>query len=196
MAENTWLADHTCAVNDTDVLSKQPSPTKETSMEKKISVGNVCFLLDKQREKVLLLHRNKEPMKNLTTGVGGKTDFLEDIYTSCHREIYEETGLKPTNIRLKGVLKTIVDGGSSSWILFVYTGECSEEKVRECNEGVLEWVPIQDINSCNIIGFIRKVLPNILAERSFFEGTIVHDVQGRVVSDIIKVHAIGPFHKN
>jgi 8-oxo-dGTP diphosphatase len=163
-------------------------------MEKKITIGNVCFLQDKQREKILLLHRSKDPMKNLTTGVGGKTDFQEDIHLSCHREVYEETGIQPTNVRLKGILKTIVDGGTSSWVLFAYTGECSEEAVRDCDEGVLEWVPVQEINSRNIIGFIRRVLPHILDERSFFEGTIVHDMQGQVISDIIKVHRICDEH--
>lgn len=155
-------------------------------MEKEITIGNVCFLRDKQQEKILLLHRNKDPMKNLTTGIGGKTDFQEDIHLSCHREVYEETGLVPTNVQLKGILKTLVDGGTSSWILFIYTGECSEETVRDCDEGVLEWVPVQEINSRNIIGFIRRVLPHILDERCFFEGTIVHDLQGQVISDIIK----------
>lgn len=155
---------------------------------KKITVGNVCFLLDKQNKKILILHRNKDPMKNLSTGVGGKTEFFEDIHLSCHREVYEETGLKPTNVRLKGILKTIVNDGSSSWILFTYTGECSsEEPLHDCNEGRLEWIPVQDAASCNLIGFIRKVLPHVLDEQSFFEGTIVHDMQGQVISDTIKV---------
>ena len=128
-------------------------------MEKKITVGNVCFIHDKKREKVLLLRRNKDPMKNMVTGVGGKTKFQEDIHLSCHREVYEETGITPTNVRLKGVLKTIVDDGTSSWILFAYTADCLDETVCHCDEGILEWVPIEEINSHNIIGFIRKILP-------------------------------------
>lgn len=159
-------------------------------MEKKITVGNVCFIHDKKKERVLLLHRNREPMKNMITGVGGKTEFEEDIHRSCHREVFEETGINPTNVRLKGVLKTMVDGGTSSWILFAYTAECSNEDFHECDEGKLEWVPIQEVNSRNLIGFIRKVLPHILDEKSFFEGTIVHDLQGQVISDTIKVHSI------
>ena len=155
-------------------------------MEKKVIVGNVCFLQDKRREKVLFLHRNKEPMKDLVTGVGGKVGFEEDIHASCIREVYEETGLTPTNVRLKGILKTVIERGLSSWILFVYTGESPERTVHECNEGVLEWVPIREINTRNIIGFIRRVLPYILDERSFFEGTIVHDARGQVVSEAIK----------
>ena len=159
-------------------------------MDTKITVGNVCFIQDKNREKVLLLHRTREPMKNLSTGVGGKTEFQEDIRLSCHREVYEETGLTPINVRLKGVLKTVVEGGACSWILFAYTAEGSEETVRECDEGTLEWVSIKELNSRTIIGFIRKVLPYILDETSFFEGTIVHDLQGEVISDTIKVHHI------
>lgn len=159
-------------------------------MEKKITIGNVCFLHDKKREKVLLLHRNREPMKDMMTGVGGKAEFQEDIHLSCHREVFEETGIHPVNVRLKGVLKTMVENGSSSWILFAYTAECSDESVRECDEGALEWVPITELYSRNLIGFIRKVLPHILDENSFFEGTIVHDLQGQVISDTIKVHSV------
>lgn len=158
-------------------------------MEKKITIGNVCFLLDKQNEKVLLLNRHKDPMKNMCTGVGGKTEFHEDIHLSCLREVFEETGLEPTNVRLKGILKTLVDGGSSSWILFAYTGECSSNTpINDCDEGVLEWIPISEMNSRNIIGFIQKILPHILQEDCFFEGTIVHDQKGQVLQDTLKVH--------
>jgi 8-oxo-dGTP diphosphatase len=159
-------------------------------MEKKITVGNVCFLQDKKQNKVLLLHRKNEPMKDMYTGVGGKTNFNEDIHLSCHREVLEETGLTPTNVRLKGVLKTMIDSGTSSWILFAYTAECPEGQAPQCDEGTLEWVSIEDLPSRNIIGFIRKVLPHIFDESSFFEGTIVHDITGTVISDTIKVHSI------
>lgn len=156
-------------------------------MENKVIIGNVCFILDRKLDNVLLLHRNKDPMKSMVTGVGGKTEFHEDIHLSCHREVYEETGIHPTNVQLKGVLKTMVDGGSSSWILFAYTAECADEKVQQCDEGALEWVPRTEVGSRNLIGFIRKVLPLILDEKSFFEGTIVHDLQGDVISERINV---------
>jgi len=62
-------------------------------MEQKIIVGNVSFIFSEDLKKVLLLHRSKEPMKNLWTGVGGKTSFDEDIRTSTIREIKEEATL-------------------------------------------------------------------------------------------------------
>jgi ADP-ribose pyrophosphatase YjhB (NUDIX family) len=159
-------------------------------MDTKITIGNVCFIQDREKEKILLIHRNKEPMKDLYTGVGGKTRTREDIRFSCQREVFEETGLSPTNVRLKGVLKTLIEGGSSSWILFAYTAESPECNVPYCNEGTLEWVPIHDLKSRHIIGFIRKVLPLLLDEESFFEGTVVHDLQGEVLSDTINTFPI------
>jgi 8-oxo-dGTP diphosphatase len=163
-------------------------------MEKKITIGNVCFIFDKNREKVLLLHRFREPMKNAFTGVGGKTEFHEDIHLSCHREVTEETGLTPQNVQLKGIVKTLVDGGSSSWILFAYTAEAPHERIQDSDEGTLEWTPIQEIGSRNIIGFIREIMPYILDKSSFFEGTIVHDMQGNVISNNMKVYPI--FHNH
>jgi 8-oxo-dGTP diphosphatase len=157
-------------------------------VEKMVVVGNVCFLQDKRREKVLLLHRNNEPMQHMSTGVGGKTEFHEDIHLSCHREVFEETGFVPINMRLKGILKTIEEGGNSSWILFVYTAETFSDEIHPCNEGTLEWVPLRDLHSRNIIGFIRLVLPYVLDDTVFFEGTVVHDVRGNVLSDTIKLY--------
>jgi 8-oxo-dGTP diphosphatase len=154
----------------------------QQTCKQKITIGTVCFLIDKTRQKVLLLHRANDPMKGLWTGVGGKTDFSEDIHRSCHREVFEETGIEIPNLFLKGVLKTVMEDGMSSWILFVYTADCPETAVRYCNEGQLEWVPIQEMASKNLIGFIREIVPDIFEDQPVFEKTIVHDAQGHVLS--------------
>ena len=78
----------------------------------KITIGNVCFLID--NDHVLLLERSFEPMKGMLTGVGGKTNFEEDIHDSCVREIKEETGLIAKNLKLRAVIKTVLEGGNSS----------------------------------------------------------------------------------
>jgi hypothetical protein len=46
---------------------------------KSITVGTVCFLFDRKDDKVLLLERSGNPMKDKITGFGGKTHFEEDI---------------------------------------------------------------------------------------------------------------------
>jgi len=148
----------------------------------KITIGNVCFLIDRINNKILFLERSFDPMKNMFAGVGGKTKFDEDINNSCLREIKEETGLDAKNLKLKGVIKTILDGHDSSWILFVYTSNEFSGKQIDCPEGTLKWIDIDEVFNINLIGFIRELMPFILNEKSIIEGTIKHDTTGKVLS--------------
>lgn len=152
-------------------------------MEKKITIGNVCFLIDKKNDKILLLERSREPMKSMYTGVGGKTHFEEDIKGSCIREVKEETGYYANNLQLKGVVKTLLQGKNSSWILFVYT--CSDFSGSEilCNEGELHWVKLNDVYKTNLIGFIREILPEVLSEDGFIETTLIHNENGEILDN-------------
>jgi|GEM_PF-1709755 ADP-ribose pyrophosphatase len=155
----------------------------------KIITGNVCFIVDKENNKVLLLKRNRAPMQSMYTGVGGKTLPKESPFDSCIREAKEETGLDISEVNLRGVVKTILDGGDSSWILSVYTAEGFGGKMIECNEGELEWVDINSINSRELIGFIKKIMPYILDESIIFDGVIIHDIKGNVIKDSIKTYS-------
>ncbi|MBI5346546.1 MAG: NUDIX domain-containing protein [Chlamydiae bacterium] len=150
-------------------------------MQEKLTIGNVCFLIDEEKNKILLLNRCKEPLKGLVTGVGGKTGFHEDVYSSCIREIKEETSLTANELNLRGVIKTICE--ESSWLLFVY--RCSDfiGEIASCNEGELIWTDIKNVYSDNLIGFIRSILPHVLdKDTQFFEGIIYHDM-GKVLNE-------------
>ena len=155
----------------------------------KITIGTVCFLFDESNNKVLLLERSFEPMKDMFTGVGGKTNFEEDINQSCLREIKEETGLDARNLKLKGVIKTILEGHDSTWILFVYTSTDFNGEQIDCSEGKLKWVSVNEIYHVNLIGFIKEIMPFILNKNSKIEGTIKHDLKGKVLEE--KIISIG-----
>jgi len=83
-------------------------------------------------------------LKGLWTGVGGKTEFHEDIKASCLREVKEETGLEVESLQLKGVMKTVLKEGNSSWILFVYSATAPHGDLGTCDEGTLRWVPVHE----------------------------------------------------
>lgn len=153
------------------------------NMEKKVTIGTVCFLIDEAKDSVLLLERSREPMKSKYTGVGGKTHFEEDIKKSCIREIKEETGYEANELKLKGIVKTLLQGKDSSWILFVYT--CSDFSGEEtpCDEGELHWVKSADIYKTDLIGFIREILPTVLLEDGFIERCMLHDIHGNLIGD-------------
>ena len=160
------------------------------SVDTKTTIGNVCFIKDPEEKKILFLKRDRDPMKGLCTGVGGKTKFNEDIRYSCIREAKEETGLDIKDLQLKGVVKTILKGFNSSWILFVYVAKSLKEEFSECNEGELHWEDIKNIhNKKNIIGFIDLLLPNILKEKIFFEGIIIHNIEGEVLKNDLKIYS-------
>jgi 8-oxo-dGTP diphosphatase len=120
-------------------------------------------------------------MKGLVTGVGGKTNFEEDIQASCLREILEETGLTAHSINLKAVVKTLLENEQTSWLLFVYTSSNFSGQLKTCNEGRLFWQDINTLQTTNLIGFIRSLLPYIFSDIGVFEGTIVHDKHGKVI---------------
>ena len=160
-------------------------------MDKKVIIGNVCFIKDEKNNKILLLKRNREPMQNMLTGIGGKTDFEEDINSSCVREVKEETGLNVNDIKLKGIIKTILDGNTSSWLLFVYTAENFNGELINCNEGELMWIDLDKIYSYDLIGFIKKILPSILVKSEFIEGMIRHDIKGNVIDEKLNIIKFG-----
>jgi 8-oxo-dGTP diphosphatase len=154
-------------------------------VQQKITIGTVCFIEDASSKKVLLLQRSRDPMRGKCTGVGGKTEFFEDIRDSCLREAFEETGLVVHSLELKGILKTVLQGNLSSWILFVYTAQATGEEVAPCDEGQLLWVQKEDLPSINLIGFIRSIIDRLFTKGSFFEGIATHDADGKVLSEKI-----------
>lgn len=155
-------------------------------IDRSLTIGTVCFLINKNEKKVLLLDRARSPMKNKVTGVGGKTNFEEDIYSSCIREIKEETGFDAKNLRLNGIIKTVAQSLNSPWILFVYSTDEFTGKQIECPEGKLFWADIDDVTSHDLIGFIRELLPSVFSG-GLVEGTIIHDNEGNVLDKLIKV---------
>lgn len=147
----------------------------------KITIGNLCFVTNADNKKVLLLKRNREPMKDLYTGVRGKTHFEEEINLSCLREVKEETGLEVIELKLKAVVKTILAGQNSSWILFVYSAKALSEHCIDCDEGTLEWVDIQLLDQYPLIGFVREIIPHVFLNENVLEATFHHDMQGQVL---------------
>jgi len=153
-------------------------------------IGNVCFIFDKTHKQVLLLKRAREPMKDLYTGVGGKTEFKESVHESCLREVQEETGLEISNVKLKAVVKTILKEKNSAWLLFVYTAEAASEKFIECNEGTLNWVSLDQIDSFPLIGFIQEIFPSVIHTQELLEGIIHHDLYGNVLAKELHLSAL------
>jgi len=154
----------------------------------KTTVGDVCFI--RKDGKVLLLRRDKKPMKGKWTGVGGKTEFHEEPLESCLREVKEETGLD-IEPKLAGIITTINKAERSKWFLFVYVANSYRGELKQSREGILEWVNEEKLYEKDL-AFIRVSLPYILhrERKGLITGKIIHDgreVLGCILRDEEKI---------
>ena len=114
-------------------------------------------------ESVLLLKGapHKRIWANLYNGVGGHIERGEDVITAARREIVEENGLKPEALWLCGTVT--VDAGESIGIgLYVMKGFCSEGTPLTSEEGELEWVPFNEIQSKALVDDLPLLLPRVM----------------------------------
>lgn len=92
--------------------------------------------------KYLMLHRVKKENdlnKDKWVGIGGKFEDRESPEECNIREVYEETGLTLKSARYCGIVTFVSDKWETEYMHIFYSDSFSGE-VRECDEGVLEWV--------------------------------------------------------
>ena len=110
----------------------------------------LCYL--EQNGCYLMLHRVKK--KNDVNhdkwiGVGGKFEPGEDAHACALREVYEETGLTMRAPRYRG----IVDFYCPPWPaerMHLFTCSDFTGTMTDCDEGTLEWVPKQAVQTLPI----------------------------------------------
>lgn len=103
----------------------------------------LCYLL--QGEDVLLLHRVKKENdlnRDKWIGIGGKFEEDESPEECLLREAWEETGLTLTDYRYRGIVTFVSDEWETEY-MHLYTATGWTGTLKECDEGVLEWIPWQ-----------------------------------------------------
>lgn len=107
----------------------------------------LCYL--EQGEKVLMLHRIKKENdlnRDKWIGIGGKFEADESPEECILREAWEETGLTLTDYRYRGLVTFVSDCWETEYMhLFTATGWTGQ--LKECDEGVLEWITWQQFET-------------------------------------------------
>lgn len=91
----------------------------------------------------LMLHRIKKENDlnhDKWIGVGGKFEDKESPEDCLLREVREETGLTLTQYRYRGLV-TFVSNQYPTEYMHLFTADAFEGSLKDCNEGVLEWIP-------------------------------------------------------
>lgn len=112
--------------------------------------STLCYL--EKDGQYLMLHRvkkEKDINKDKWIGVGGKFEDKESPEDCLKREVLEETGLTLTDWRYRGIV-TFVSNEAPTEYMHLFTAEGFEGEMKTCDEGTLEWVPIETVPTLNL----------------------------------------------
>lgn len=90
----------------------------------------------------LMLHRIKKENdlnRDKWIGIGGKFEDKESPEECNLREVYEETGLTLKDAEYRGIVTFVSDKWETEYMHIFYSDSFSG-KIKDCDEGVLEWV--------------------------------------------------------
>ena len=124
----------------------------------------------------LMLHRVKKKNDvnhDKWVGVGGKFEPGEDALACALREVREETGLTLTHWRYCGIVTFVLADWTEYMHLFCADG--FEGTLRECDEGVLEWIDKSALRALPMWEGDKIFLDLMQAHRPFFSLKLVYD---------------------
>ena len=101
----------------------------------------LCYI--RRGGEVLLLHRVKkenDENRDKWIGIGGKFEEGESPEDCLLREVREETGLTLNAWRYRGIV-TFVSNEWGTEYMHLFTADEFHGKLKDCDEGVLEWLP-------------------------------------------------------
>ena len=110
----------------------------------------LCYI--QRGDQYLMLHRIKKKNdlnEGKWIGVGGKCEEDESPEECLLRECREETGLKLTGYRYRGLVTFVSDKWEGEY-MHLFTAEGFTGQVGPCNEGVLEWLDKKALRSLNL----------------------------------------------
>ena len=107
--------------------------------------SSLCYI--ERDDRYLMLHRVKkehDANKDKWIGVGGRFEEGESPEDCVTREVMEETGLTLTDYAYRGIVTFVSDKWEGEFMhLFTATG--FEGEIKECDEGVLEWISKEEL---------------------------------------------------
>ncbi len=132
---------------------------------------------------VLLMQRRKEPNLGLWVAPGGKIELGESPYECARRELYEETGLYPRQLRFRGLVTEVSPLPNWQWLLFIYAvTDFNGELIADEREGRFQWWPLEQVSQLPIpqadAVFCSRVTD---LSRPFYDATYVYDADLKLV---------------
>lgn len=132
----------------------------------------------------LMLHRVKKDADENAgkwIGIGGHLEENESPEECIRREAMEEAGIQLHDLRLRGIITFILpDWGNE--LTFLYTAKTGAASLKTCEEGILEWIPIDKVLDLPLWEGDRIFLPLLQTKQETFSLKLVYEKGGRLSS--------------
>ncbi len=136
----------------------------------------------------LMLHRTKKEHDENAgkwIGIGGHLEEDESPEECIRREAMEETGLRLYDLHLRGILTFILpDWGNE--LTFLYTARADTNRLPECREGILKWVPFSRIPDLPLWEGDTIFLPLLREREDCFSLKLVYAPGGELVGHMLE----------
>lgn len=135
---------------------------------KKSELTTLCYI--EKDDCYLMLHRvkkEKDVNKDKWIGVGGHFERNESPEECLLREVKEETGLTLTSWQFRGLVTFMAEGWPTEYMC-LFTADGFTGTMKECDEGVLEWVPKERLGELKLWEGDRIFLRLLTERREFF----------------------------
>lgn len=147
----------------------------------KSQLTTLCYL--EKDNCYLMLHRiskKNDINRDKWIGVGGHFEHAESPEDCLKREIKEETGLTLNSFEFRGIVTFISDNDPAEYMC-LYTSKDFSGEIIDCDEGKLEWIPIDKIESLNLwegdkifLRLLKEKVPFFSLKLVYKNGTLVH----------------------
>ena len=151
----------------------------------------LCYI--QRGDEYLMLHRIKKRNDlnhDKWIGIGGKFEDKESPEDCLLREVREETGLTLTHYRYRGLVTFVSDQWPTEY-MHLFTADGFAGSLKECDEGVLQWVSRERLDALPkwegdriFLDLLWRDAPFFLLKLRYVGETLVEAVlDGRTIVD-------------
>ena len=139
-----------------------------------MKLATLCYI--RKDDQTLMIHRVKKANDmhaGKWNGLGGKLESGETPEECAIREIWEETGLRVVNPKLRGIITFPGFSNDEDWYTFLYVVDDFQGVLIDSPEGVLKWIPDDQLLNLNLWEGDRIFIPWLDAT-AFFSAKFVY----------------------
>lgn len=152
----------------------------------------LCYI--EKDEQYLMMHRvskQNDLNQGKWIGVGGHFIEGESPEECLLREVKEETGLTLTAYKLRGIITFVSDEWGCEY-MHLYTADAFEgtlgaKEMEACSEGILKWIPKEEIFDLNLWEGDKIFLKLLLDNKGMFSLKLEYEGD-TLVNSVVKIY--------